>query len=264
MQFMNVAFMMYIVDQSSLNASQRGQTLDLTFDELEVIFGMLVIPSLRLYWSDDHNFHVPRIAKIILYTIRPFIQHLNQTFKKSFNSSHYFLIDEIMIRFKGRSSIKQYLPIKPIKSGFKVWVVACGVSGYMINFEIYEGTLGKRTVVSLAKSFETLGCCLFFYRFFSSITLLRTLLFGCGTIMQNRKHFPKNLLKTYKDLKFGDSDYTVCGEISVTKWKDRGIKSVVVVTNMHNPENSSTVERKGKYGNKQTVTCPTLISDYNM
>ncbi|KAJ8890073.1 hypothetical protein PR048_009580 [Dryococelus australis] len=82
--------------------------------------------------------------------------------------------------------------------------------------------------------------------------------------MQNRKRFPKNILKTDKDLKFGDSDYAVCGEISVTKWKDRGIKTVVVISNMHNPENSSTVERNDSYGNKQTVTCPTPISDYNM
>ncbi|KAJ8879359.1 hypothetical protein PR048_019967 [Dryococelus australis] len=181
-----------------------------------------------------------------------------------------------MIGFKGKTSIKQYLPMKPIKRGFKVRVVACAVLGYMIKFKIYEGktsmliegTLGERTVLSLAKSFETLGYCLFFDRIFSSVTCLRTLLqkglFGCGTIMQNRKHFLKNLLKTEKDLTLGDSDYAVCGEISVTKWKDREMKSVVVINNMHNPENSSSVERSNKYGNKHTVTCPTCISDCNM
>lgn len=312
LQLMTIAFLKYIVDQSNLYASQRGQTLDLTVDELKAVFGILIImgfhslPSLRMYWSGDHNFHVPRIAKIMslkrflkiirfihlndnscmpnkdnpnfdrLYKIRPLIQHLSKTFKKAFNPSRYLSIDESMIGFKGRSSIKQYLPMKPIKRGFKVWVVACAVSGYMIGFQIYEGktstciegTLGERTVLSLAKSFEMLGYCLFFDRFFSSITLLRTLLqkglFGCGTIMQNRKNFPKHLLKTDKELKFGDSDYAVCGEISVTKWKDRGLKSVVIVSNMHNPENSSTVERKDKCGNKQTVTCPTPVSDYNM
>ncbi|KAJ8882607.1 hypothetical protein PR048_014418 [Dryococelus australis] len=57
-----------------------------------------------------------------------------------------------------------------------------------------------------------------------------------------------NLLKTDKDLKFGDSYYAVCGEISVAKWKDRGIESVVFISNMHNPGNSSIVERKDNPG----------------
>ncbi|KAJ8874728.1 hypothetical protein PR048_025594 [Dryococelus australis] len=34
---------------------------------------------------------------------------------------------------------------------------------------------------------------------------------------------------------------------------------MVVISNMHNTENVSTVERKDKYGNKQTFTCPTPI-----
>lgn len=29
-----------------------------------------------------------------------------------------------MIRFKGRSTLKQYMPNKPIKRGYKVWVRA--------------------------------------------------------------------------------------------------------------------------------------------
>ena len=33
-------------------------------------------------------------------------------------------IDEAMIPFKGRSSMKQYMPKKPIKRGFKIWVRA--------------------------------------------------------------------------------------------------------------------------------------------
>ncbi|KAJ8879360.1 hypothetical protein PR048_019968 [Dryococelus australis] len=58
LQFITIAFI-------------RGQTLDLTFDELKTVFGILIImefhslPTLSLYWSGDHNFHDPRIAKIM-------------------------------------------------------------------------------------------------------------------------------------------------------------------------------------------------------
>ncbi|XP_018377831.1 PREDICTED: uncharacterized protein LOC108770657 [Trachymyrmex cornetzi] len=41
-----------------------------------------------------------------------------------------------MIRFKGRNSIKQYLPMKPIKRGYKVWVRA-DKYGYVCEFQIY-------------------------------------------------------------------------------------------------------------------------------
>ncbi|KAK6169502.1 hypothetical protein SNE40_020545 [Patella caerulea] len=47
-----------------------------------------------------------------------------------------------MIRFKGRSSIKQYNPLKPIKRGYKLWVRADS-DGYISNFDIYQGKLGQ-------------------------------------------------------------------------------------------------------------------------
>ena len=48
-------------------------------------------------------------------------------------------IDEAMVAFKGRSSMKQYVPKKPVKRGFKVWVRAGAVSGYVNEFNIYTG-----------------------------------------------------------------------------------------------------------------------------
>ena len=48
-------------------------------------------------------------------------------------------IDEAMIRFKGRSSAKQYMPKKPIKRGIKVWVRADSANGYFCDFDVYTG-----------------------------------------------------------------------------------------------------------------------------
>ena len=47
-------------------------------------------------------------------------------------------VDEQMISFKGRSSLKQYLKKKPKKWGFKVFITS-GDSGMMYDFEIYSG-----------------------------------------------------------------------------------------------------------------------------
>ena len=31
------------------------------------------------------------------------------------------------------------MPMKPVKRGFKVWVAAYAVTGYMLHFQVYEG-----------------------------------------------------------------------------------------------------------------------------
>lgn len=174
---------------------------------------------------------------------------LKQRYGDLFNPSSFLSVDESMVAFKGRSSLKQYIPNKPIKRGLKVWAIACAVTGFFINFEVYEGkaalrekdeTLGEHVVLGLAKAIEPVGYWIFNI-FFTNLFLLKKLLskkfFGYGTIQSDRKNFPKHLLKKGTALKFGDSDFFATdNEISVVKWKDKGKESVEVASNMHNPE----------------------------
>lgn len=74
-----------------------------------------------------------------LFKVRPLIYHLQTMYSSLECPSRYLSIDESMIAFKGRSGMKQYMPMKPIKRGFKVWALADSASGYLINFEIYTG-----------------------------------------------------------------------------------------------------------------------------
>ncbi|KAL3193653.1 hypothetical protein MRX96_016996 [Rhipicephalus microplus] len=70
-----------------------------------------------------------------LTRVRPLILALNESFKRQYTPSVLQAIDESMTRFKGRSSLKQYLPMKPIKRGYKVWWRAESQTGYLIlNF----------------------------------------------------------------------------------------------------------------------------------
>jgi len=48
----------------------------------------------------------------------------------------------MMVSFKGRDSMKQYLKSKPKKWGFKIWVQA-GTNGYVYCFELFQGALEK-------------------------------------------------------------------------------------------------------------------------
>ena len=58
-----------------------------------------------------------------------------QIVKEQFIPGRDLSVDEAMVKFKGRSSIKQYMPKKPIKRGFKIWMLADSDSGYVTNFQ---------------------------------------------------------------------------------------------------------------------------------
>ena len=52
------------------------------------------------------------------YKIRPVIEHLNKLFAESLSNSLFQSVDDYMCKFKGRSSMKQYIKNKPIKWDF--------------------------------------------------------------------------------------------------------------------------------------------------
>ena len=70
-----------------------------------------------------------------LYRIKLFIENLIENFKKCFFPGEVVAVDESMVKFKGRSSFKQYNPMKPIKRGYKIWVLA-DKSGYFLDGDI--------------------------------------------------------------------------------------------------------------------------------
>ena len=51
------------------------------------------------------------------YKIRPGMENLNKVFAESLSNSLFQSVDESMCKFKGRSSVKQYIENKPIKWG---------------------------------------------------------------------------------------------------------------------------------------------------
>ena len=72
--------------------------------------------------------------------------------------------DSIAVLFLGRSGMRQYMPNKPIKWGFKLWVLATsdssslGGAGYVVDFDVNVGSQGvleegltQRVVLELLK-----------------------------------------------------------------------------------------------------------------
>ena len=112
-----------------------------------------------------------------------------------------------MIKFTGRSSLKQYMPMKPIKHGIKVWVLGDNSNGYFCDFQIYTGKqngtaekgLGARVVKDLTMTLKGKHHHVYFDNYFTSYSLLTDLekdgIYSCGTCQKDRIGFPQELKK---------------------------------------------------------------------
>ena len=122
--------------------------------------------------------------------------------KAAYHPNRELSIDEAMIPFKGRSSMKQHIPLKPVKRGFKVWAMANSLNRYMYDFNVQGGDretgLGEK-VLQLAESIKGNHHHLYFDNYFSSISLLlKDGTYACGTIRTNRKLYPTEISEVAK------------------------------------------------------------------
>ena len=115
-----------------------------------------------------------------------------------------------MILFKGRSPLKQYNPMKPIKRGYKLWV-RTDMDRYISKFDVFQGRntmpkdfifpacfgLGESAVAHFTSHLLQINHHVFFDIYFSSVFSMEYLkirnVFACATIRSNRKYLPNNL-----------------------------------------------------------------------
>ena len=65
------------------------------------------------------------------------IDHLNKNFAKVLSNDEEQCIEEDMVKFKGRSGMKQYIKSKPIKWGLTFWFRWSTKTGYLYQTDIY-------------------------------------------------------------------------------------------------------------------------------
>lgn len=68
----------------------------------------------------NNNENIPQNNKDKLFKLRLMINSLNQIFLESSSGTRELSVDESTIKFKGRSTLKQYNLMKPIKRGYKL------------------------------------------------------------------------------------------------------------------------------------------------
>jgi hypothetical protein len=204
-----------------------------------ILMGIHQLPALSNFWSSDSLLNVDAIADVMtskrfknlvvnihcnnnenkkprnnaeydkLHKLRPFIEKLRNC-KDNYKLSSFLSVDESMIPFKDRSSMKQYMPMKLVKRGYNVLCLLDSNRGYVIKFDIYTGkcktnsdfTLGETVVVELTKKMCKENTLVAFDRFFTTVKLMSKFLkkgvYACGTVRTSRKGLPKMMTENMR------------------------------------------------------------------
>ena len=302
-------------DQSMETAPTRGRKAmawhDLTMPELKTWLGLMITMGVvqkkgRIgeYWSTHWLTQTPafcetmpktRFLQILrfihfvdnqdtsidktnkMWKIQPVIDYLNKRFRSMYHPRRELSIDETMIKFKGRLSIKQYIKIKPVKWGIKIFTLAEAKTGYVLNLLPYVGKrvdtdVGKttQTVLDVGKHHLGKGHWFFTDNYYTSVELMTKLeqqkTLSCGTVNSNRVGLPHDMKKTnavVKKLKRGESLKRMKGRMLAVTWKDTRV--VNLLCNIPGCLGDADVRRRDKNngGVEVTVSRPRAIEMYN-
>jgi len=275
-----------------------------TFIVVHIMMGIHTLPELRHYWSSDNLLGVPAVANLITKTrfekltenihcndntkavprgeagydrlqkLRPVINALNSRLKEVHIPSNVMAVDESMVPLRDRSSMKQYVPMKPVKRGYKVWCLAESRTGFVRLFDIYSGrsdtqghssfSFGEREVLSLCDTYIHSHRLIAFDNFFTSYQLLKSLnergLYTVRTVRGSRKGL-LDILNRNDRMQRGEFMFRTKGYVAAIKWQDT--KPVTVLSMYHSPKHVTSVKRKNRDGTSSIIPCPAAVAQYN-
>jgi hypothetical protein len=201
--------------------------------------------------------------------VRSLAAKLNASFAAHASPSHRLTLDEAMAAFKGRSPIKQYIPSKPHKWGYKIYCLSS--DDYLLRFEVYAGKEERSadgatydTVMRMLAGYEGQQHVLFTDNWFTSPALLRALqqkgIRLCGSVRRNRKGMPAIPAAEVSALGQGQWLQRQKGDATVAVWRDQ--KAMWLLYNHCSPGEAASLERWNDLGHKVSVGCPRAIRDY--
>ena len=296
-----------IVNETERYASQNNKQLKLTKEEIEQFVGILLLtgyntrPRQKMYWSKDDDVACPIVAKQMsrnrfeeiksslhfadndhlehgdkLAKVRPLQNEVKTSLQQFGIFSKNLSIDEQMVPYFGRHSIKMFIRGKPIRFGYKNWVLASS-SGYPYKFETYMGAsegsekgkpLGPRIVLGLLSVVENPKCHhVFFDNFFTSYNLLKSLkeldFKATGTIRENRTmKCPLQPSKIISKKERAFYDYRSDNNVMIVQWKDN--KVVYMGSNTVGIEPINKVKRYSQKAKMNIeVPQPACFGEYN-
>jgi hypothetical protein len=229
--------------------------------------------------------------------VEPLATRLRERFKRYYTPPTNVSVDEMMIRFSGRSAHTHRMNLKPTPEEYKV--IALAAQGYCYTFEFVsriEGAHVPRIDGLSATGSLVAALCeqlpanarqfnVFMDDVFSSIPLFSYLrskgIGACGTVRSNSARYPKGmqLRGTKFKLDWNTIKTKEVGDVLVVCWIDDGAVQLLttvhrvqgdewfVVRNRRRPRetstNAATVRRVFGGDSRKELAIPKIIDDYN-
>ena len=307
-----------IVEMSNLYSVQKDPSKPLSTNKKEIeqwiglcyFFSLIKISNTRLYWSTDliglrditaevmsrdrwyelkSKFHLVDNSTLEVgdkfAKVRPMITHLQSKFRQ-IPMVQNICIDEQIVPFKGKSCLKQYIPSKPHKWGYKIFVLADD-QGITYDFMPYGGKIdpvqvpgvpdlkaSSNVVLHLTQHVSpNRNHLLFFDNWFTSLPLMQYLaelkIYCCGTVRHNRipgikfsKTQEKELMKkgrgSYEERRLVSEN---C-DLTYIRWYDN--KTVHLLSSF---AKANPIHQVDRYDQKTkrviSVNCPDIVRVYN-
>ena len=305
-----------MVNMTNLYAQrEKGKhTFRTDVSEMRLFLAMLflsgynVLPRRKLYWENSSNVfneamsdamsrnRIEELLSVLhvcdnenltasdkMAKVRPFYAMINQKCLECFLNEEELSIDESMLPYYGRHSSKQRIVGKPVRMGYKMWVLASSI-GYVVQFEPYQGAktagsckssaskwgLGEHVVLDLLAELPTgVSYHIHFDNFFTSIRMMQYLnsnnIQATGTIRSNRlgKCTIENS-KTLEKKQRGYFDQRTDSDniVTIVGWNDN--RCVYVTSNTSGAQPTATVSRWCRKSNTRIkVDQPNVIKLYN-
>ena len=269
--FLALLFLMPLVGKPNLKdywsnkalTSTPGLKNILTRDEF-----LKIKRNIRFYDTQRHN------KQDALYRVRPLMNEILSNTNENYNPPKELTLDETMISFKGRCKFRVYMPLKPVRYGFKAFTVTPSDEPIVLNLSVYDGTNHDliHLVGSMLKPFESKGHIVYMDRYYSSPKVFKYLeekgIGACGTCLLNRLQLTEEIKENIDSLQKNQFLYYESENLLLSVWKDK--KPVTVLSTVHKVKQVRVIRRKRKQDTErvkkhtEAINIPMAIAEYNL